>query len=396
MQQQTPFKAALLNTLKTLVAPTQQRTQPILSSHNNSPQGYSMAFPTALPDSPETPHNTDTASTIDTRRAHGQFYTTYNPFNLDPFHRWLKSIPDYKTTTILEPFAGANNIVQMVEDLGYTNHWDCFDIDPESQDDNSTAYPVIQRDTLSNYPTDYSIAITNPPYLAKNSASRRNLPFPTTHFEDLYQLALHTMLTHTPYVAAIIPESFITQNLFHNLLYAIISLPCKMFENTEVPVCLALFTPSTQQSTPNDFQLWSSNKLLGNYSTLKNLIVPSPHSLPWTFNDPQGHITLYAVDSQKGPTIRFALSSTEKNLPTIKHSSRSITRISSTVPSSLLPCLVKEANALLATMRSQTSDAFLTSFKGLRHDGQYRRRLDFAQARNILNTCAHPLLNPTT
>ena len=42
------------------------------------------------------------------------------------------------------------------------------------------------------------------------------------------------------------------------------------------------------------------------------------------------------------------------------------------------------ANELLATYREKTQDVFMTSFKGLRADGKYRRRLDFKTARAIL------------
>ena len=42
-------------------------------------------------------------------------------------------------------------------------------------------------------------------------------------------------------------------------------------------------------------------------------------------------------------------------------------------------------NTTLATIREKTHDVFLTAFKGLRRDGYYRRRLDWALARAIVD-----------
>ena len=40
---------------------------------------------------------------------------------------------------------------------------------------------------------------------------------------------------------------------------------------------------------------------------------------------------------------------------------------------------------MLNDFRRETYDIFLTPFKGLRKDFRYRRRLDYALARNIVN-----------
>jgi hypothetical protein len=42
-------------------------------------------------------------------------------------------------------------------------------------------------------------------------------------------------------------------------------------------------------------------------------------------------------------------------------------------------------NTRLTTIREKTHDVFLTAFKGLRRDGHYRRRLDWALTRAIVN-----------
>jgi len=330
--------------------------------------------------------NTFIAQPLDNKRERGQFYTAVNAFNHDAFHRWLKGIQGFPDLKVVEPFAGANNIVQMLDDLGYgLLKWEAFDVAPEAQGENSTRIAVEQRDTLENYPEGFQVAITNPPYLAKNSAVRRGISFPETAYEDLYQLALEQMLSHTAYVAAIVPESFLTQGRFFSRLRVFISLPFKMFEDTETPVCLVLFGPEEH----DDFAVWTGGSYLGTYRSLEQYLPKSscPDSR-WVFNDPNGFIFLQAIDSSSGPSIGFCCASRAKAV-VVKESSRSQTLIGwkgkQVLTAKETELVVARANALIAIHRRETQDSFLTAFKGLRKDGQFRRRLDFKTARCFLD-----------
>ena len=182
----------------------------------------------------------------DFKREAWQFFTITNPFFVQAFYERFSLIPNEDKKVLLEPFAGSNNIISLIEELGsisnYEHSWDCFDIDI-SHENKNPEYTIIQQDTIKNYPKWYNVAITNPPYLAKNSATRRWLSYEYPEYEDLYQKCLEVMLDNTKFVAAIIPESFINSKLFVNRLYSFISLTCKMFEDTDCPVCLALFVP---------------------------------------------------------------------------------------------------------------------------------------------------------
>jgi hypothetical protein len=322
------------------------------------------------------------------KRVHGQFFTTTNPFNVNPFHRWLKGIRGYKKESVIEPFAGANNIVCMLSDLGYELNWECFDIHPVNDDSNASGLTVRKADTLKNFPTGYAIAITNPPYLASYSAKRLGLPFPLISHDNVYKEALDVMLQNTPYVAAIIPESFITQNLFHSRLQSVISLRSRMFEDTEMPVCLALFVPTYKMAVANTFDIFAENRLLGDYLELRAALDPfKGQGLPWKFNDPAGGIGLRAIDTQKGPTIEFVPG--EEITAEIVVSSRLVTRIGGPdLSAKETDKIVTHANAILNDRRRKTKDTFMTAFKGLREDGCYRRRLDYAQARDLLNLAA--------
>lgn len=72
------------------------------------------------------------------------------------------------------------------------------------------------------------------------------------------------------------------------------------------------------------------------------------------------------------------------DLERIGQSSRLITLIELNAPARRLKSLIAECNAILDQFREETHDLPLSPFKGNRHDGVRRRRLDYASARAIL------------
>lgn len=324
----------------------------------------------------------------DNKRLKGQFFTIATPFNHDLFFKWYGMIENVEEEIFLEPFAGSNNIINMIKKLNLTQPlgWKSYDIEPPIE--NAAPEVIIeQRDTLSQFPSGYRVAITNPPYLAKNSATRRNMDFPDTEYDDLYKLSLSVMLENLSYVAAIIPESFINQNRFLGRLIGVISLNMKMFEDTTVPVCLALFGPDIQK----DFEVYRGDIRLGKYSDIQkelNLFEIDDNTpvQKWLFNDKSGEIGLRCIDNSVEPSIAFIRGS-DIDPSKIKHSSRNITRISgvSFESEEELDLFLDYSNKLLETYRDKTQDVFMTAFKGLREDKKYRRRLGFAEARVLLS-----------
>ncbi len=316
----------------------------------------------------------------------GKFFTVNNPFEYDAFSKWKRDIVENgdEIVKILEPFAGANNIPNLLRDSKWLEAaiWHCFDISPPEQN-NFPESPVIRLDTLRNFPSGYDVAITNPPYLARNSATRAGLAFPETEYDDLYKEALKVMLENCKYVAAIIPASFITQPALKGRLFSVVSLNCRMFDDTDCPVCLAHFTP--KGALEGNYTVYCGEKILKR-TELEALEPRAPEPLSWKFNDPSGAIGLQAIDNADCRSIRFCrgkdISGTK-----IKHSSRSITKIGTSFKKN--SNLIKEANRLLNGWRDSTGDVMMTTFKGLRKDGVYRRRLDFARARSILDLAAH-------
>ncbi len=306
-------------------------------------------------------------------RQHGIYYTTlFNPFGTVAFQSWVAK-HQLQQTKVLEPFAGANSIIDMLQDIGMAKEFAAYDLFPQSPH-------VNPRDTLNDFPSGHTLAITNPPWLYKSSARRRGLAFPSTEYNDLYKLALARMLEHTPYVAALVPASFVQSGLFRSRLDSVMMINTLLFEQTEMPTCLAMF------GSPNsdDFAVHTHDRFVGTYRDLQDDLPAQPRG-EIRFNDPQGKLGLIAIDNQRAPSIRFCHGG-ELKAYQIKVSSRSITRISlgNTNPTD---AFIAQLNESLFAMRARTDDVLLTPFKGLRHDGKYRRRIDFALARRLINAC---------
>ena len=307
-------------------------------------------------------------------RANGIYYTTlFNPFTYKPFGEWVNR---HRLTNevVLEPFAGENSLIRMLQDVRLAKRYKSFDIHPKASD-------VAKLDTLKRYPTDFNLCITNPPWLYKSRAKRLGLKFPKTKYDDLYKHALEVALQHTAYVGALLPASFLQSNLFQDRLEVLICINRQLFEHTESPVCLALFS----NAKTNDIVLYEDDAYIGTYNDMKKLLPQAKGSIPLSFNQPDGALGLVAIDNSKKPSIRFCKGE-ELSHYHIRHSSRSISRISGL---RITDKVIKKLNRSLNEFRQDTHDIFLTTFKGLRADGKYRRRIEYRLAREIIGLFSH-------
>ena len=316
------------------------------------------------------------------KKLNGRFFTVTNPFRHEAFWKWWKKIPEDDKRTILEPFAGANSIVSMIQEIGIDTDWECYDIHPDSNNKVSNCV-ITKRDTIESFPTGRKVSITNPPYLAKNSAKRQGIPYRYPEFDDLYKKCIDVMLANCDFVAAIIPESFITAGLWHDRLDAIVSLPCRMFDDTECPVCLAFFSPNDGS---DNFSLFVGEEYIGSFSELmrrNDEILGSQNVVNWRMNDPKGNIGVHCIDDTRGEYgIFFTDDFSDWK---VSSSNRSFTVVSG-LPDGIEPKgVITKANRILQSYRLETKDMFLTSFRGLRKDGRYRRRLDFGTIKRVLN-----------
>lgn len=304
------------------------------------------------------------------KRQHGRYYTEGNPFILRPFVDWAESI-DLRQARVLEPFAGANNIIRALQVSGYAKKFNSFDIEPANKE-------VEYMDTINNFPKGFDVCITNPPWLAKNSAHRRGLDFPNTDYDDLYKHSLNLCLENCSYVGALIPATFLRSGLFTNRLDSVIFLHDKsMFNDTENPVCLALFKEQT-----TDVKIFFDNEHVGNLSNLNKFLPTTKEAdKKLIFNDPNGELGFIAFDNTREPSIRFCSGYELRNYK-VGFSSRMITRIGGNFGN--VEKVSDYLNKKLSEFRLSTKDVFLTPFKGLRKDGMYRRRMDYGLARDFI------------
>ena len=311
------------------------------------------------------------------QREIGQYYTDVNPFNNPAFREW-HGYTNVLSNFIIEPFAGDNSLVNHLKDIYQNITVDSYDIDPQAEG-------IVKKDSLKEFPAGYKVCVTNPPWLAKNSAKKRNFRFPKCAYDDLYKFCLSKCLQNCMYVAALVPESFITSNLFLDRLQYFVSINKPIFNTTTHPVGLALFGPElilySEDAKPQDCLVYRDDEYIGPLKELKQRAmfdISEKLVKQIKFNDPNGSIGLIALDNTVGPSIRFCEVGELKNYK-IEESSRAITKIS--VP---FEVNIDDINERLNDFREFTHDLTLTAFRGLRKDGKYRRRLDWRTAARII------------
>ena len=304
------------------------------------------------------------------KRARGQFYTQGNPFNLPQFIQWKENsgLPE---EVLLEPFAGANNIIKTLTQMGVCEKFKSYDLIPADNE-------VIARDTIKRFPKGFKVCVTNPPWLARNSATRRGLPFISDRYDDLYKHCLELCLDNCSHVAALVPASYLQSRLFQKRLQSYTLLHNAIFDDTENPVCLSLFG----DKPTGEVSIYHDEKPIGTLASLQKNLPPQKQNRHVRFNDPHGGLGFISFDNTKKPSIHFCRACEIEDYP-IKASSRFITRISGDFGN--VTELVNNLNCKIKTFREKTKDVFLTPFKGIREDGQYRRRMDFALARRFIN-----------
>ena len=299
----------------------------------------------------------------------GRHFTTQQPFIYPPFFRWA-NLAQVASKTILEPFAGANHLVSHLKAIGVGNDFVSYDISPA---DNN----VQQKDTLKCFPTGYSVCVTNPPWLAQNMAHKQGIAFPDCGYNDFYKLAINKCLKYCEWVAILIPESFIRTPLFRSRLTDFISMPkSTLFEQTGHPVGMALFQPNPS----HQINIWSENHFVGKLTDLEHLYPRPIRGGPEIrFNIQDGNVGLYALDNHKGSSIRFCPPE-ELGDYVVKGSGRHVTKLEVNAPVN-----IDKWNDFISFFRNNTCDVFMTSYKGRREDGMYRRRMDWTLARGIIH-----------
>lgn len=315
-----------------------------------------------------------------TKRELGQYLTDHNPLDHPAFWKWARKagLPE---KGILEPFAGGNHLIHHLEEMGLCRMSRSYDIQPQNE-------RVIQRDTLADFPTGYSICVTNPPWLMKSAATRNDTPWPDyipNGYADLYLFALERCLANCEWVAALIPQTFIMRKRLQERMIGFIALTHPISSRGGSIPGLALFGPDDLA----DSRVWDG---LEETPTLANLRRMVPRAgkggPPITFGKSGGKngdgtiesgnvgIGTFDLSSIAGPNVRFRHPDEIPYRPNTRHYVRF--QVDGEV-------LLDEWNERLRRFREDTHDLMLTShLDNKRKDGKWARRLRLDQIRGII------------
>jgi len=304
---------------------------------------------------------------------------------------WLKpQVSDFIKATQhkngLDPFAGQGDLINVMFNLGLEKVKG-LDIDPNLD------WEV--NDSLLDIPYyEDTIVVTNPPYYARVSASRKESSclkyFKNNSFADLYQIAIARVLEKYDDAVFIIPETyFLTEDIFFKeRLLTVTVLEDNPFYDTDCPVCVACFVKACPFQYPG-YDIYKNDKFLFDNYDLEAILrqyTSNTELLNIIFNDPNGNIGLRGVDGvNPNEKIKFCLpEELNYNTDKIKVSSRAITILNVRGDFDRTD-LIEKANLYLNNLREDTKDVIFAPFKGNNKEGKRRRRLDFYWARKILN-----------
>lgn len=309
----------------------------------------------------------------------GQFFTKGQ--------EWLKPqiiefIRDSGCKIAYDPFAGMGDLLVISQNYGISKIRG-LDIDA------SLTWEI--NDSLINIPTtENAIIITNPPYLAKQSATRKKLDltkyFNGTSYDDLYLIALEKMILAQKFIVTIIPESFINSSFKNkNLLSSITILEENPFIDTENPVCVACF-----DGVPKSFaeiKVYKNETYENTLENIENLRLIPSNDIKITFNELNGWLGIRAIDSTDDKNFILFDFKDKINYDwenKICVSSRHYTLVQIEVQEQQRQEFIDKCNNILNSLRLQSADIILTPFKGNTSSGKRRRRLDFRLARAIM------------
>lgn len=312
----------------------------------------------------------------------GRFFTVKSSWLTAPVHEFIAHALSH-TPRVLDPFAGDGHLLDKCAEI--------FNCEINGLDIYHQKWAV--NDSLFAIPAAADqMIVTNPPYLAKYSASRKGVGaavagyFAHTDDEDLYQIALRRCLSAARFVVAIIPETFLNSAFPKHALVAVSVLEKNPFADTDVPVCVACFD-TQQREGAAAARIYKADRYCATLGEIHRQRLPAARDARIQFNVADGQIALRAVDSTD-PAIRIAFipaADFHYARDKIKVSSRLLTYIAlKNVPPEALPDLITRANVALETLRTTTHDLILSPFKGNNKAGVRRRRLDYALARGLL------------
>ncbi|WP_406613982.1 hypothetical protein ACJA23_03330 [Mycoplasma corogypsi] len=315
----------------------------------------------------------------------GQFFTEKNVFkNNTVFESFMKQ-HNLWNKNILEPFAGANNLITFLQEYNPNLKYQSYDIEPKNAN-------VLQNDSINNWNyQNFDLVVTNPPYLSKHSAKRMGLNIEFKNYDDLYKLSLDRCVKNVRFTIAIIPTTLISSNrkedkkIIEKLLIFQLLPDKNNFSDTEHPVALAYFD---NLKNGNDFIIYENNTLIDSYENLLNKekeILKPNNNFNVKFNEILGNLCINTGDNTKNKdNIKF-YDSSWKSDSEIKKSDRH--KVKLLVENKIVDSeFIGKLNHKILQLRENNCDYLWSAFKGVLETGNYRKRLDFKTIRRIINS----------
>jgi len=221
----------------------------------------------------------------------GQFYTTQEHWLTEPVAAFIEMALE-EAPGFLDPFAGEGHLLEVCAGR--------FNRPVTGLDLHAPRWP--RHDSLDHLPITNSIIITNPPYLAKHSASRKGVAGTVARYyqesgrDDPHQTALLRCLNAARFTVAIIPETFLNSRFPKGNLVLVSVLEKNPFEDTENPVCVACFDTQVDSGVQTA-RVFLEARFCSRLGELAILRKTAPHDPRIRFNDPSGELSLRAVDS---------------------------------------------------------------------------------------------------
>ena len=321
------------------------------------------------------------------KKSLGQFFTIKDIWLKPHILEFIKKV---SPQIVFDPFAGKWDLLKLWEKIWIEKIlW--LDIDPDMN------WPI--NDSLISIPKiEKSIIITNPPYITKYSAKRKNILhlvekyFKTTKYDDLYKLAIEKCMENNDYWILIVPETFINSNFPKSRLVSITIIEEKIFNDTDIPICIICF-----DKNPKDYKnihIYKNEKYIWDLLSLEQKRLIPTNEIDIKFNCLKWQIALRAIDMVSDENIKFLLpEDINYDLETIKHSSRLITLIQINIENNQLNSIINISNKILNNFRKDTDDILLSPFKWNNKNWIRRRRLDYKTARAILEQAYSQLNN---
>ena len=336
------------------------------------------------------------------KRDLGQFFTRESVWMQPHIRDHLEKL-SRQYTVCVDPFAGEGDLLKVasketgIKTIGHDHDAKICQEHGWKQND-SIREPIVEENAF---------VLTNPPYLAKNSAKRIGSPM-VKYFhsgfvpgieegqlktlDDLYKLAIEKVIQLYDDSIWIVPESVIQDIVkldeWRDRLHSVTILEKNPFEDTEHPVCVLIFSKSSQSPMiyKNDQPVGEWKKI---YAIHRGPYEAQGKKIPMTFNSASGQLGFRAVDgTSKGDEqkIRF-VHGDELEYPRekIKVSTRHLTYIDVDMDYDDLTFVIVRANKIIREYRNNTRDVFLTPFMGNNKEDNRRRRLDYRLARAIFN-----------